>query len=338
MSNNERPGVYTNVSVTGGIIGTGGGKKVGLAAQCEGAATAKCVTGYAEAVSTYGAGSKMAKLAKVLFENGAGLVHCAPVAEDDYESAFALLMKEQDIAFMVCDSADSQVHEAMRQAIELGDEKTKYRLGIVETALTDADELIAAAKAINCEKICLVSHCDSENTGAVAAAVCGVMAAQTDPAVPFNGAEIYGIGGIGENFSDADITALVRGGVMPLETIGGSKMIVRGITTRSETGGVQDNTWREVNTILIVNSIIPEIRDGLRAKFSRAKNTAQTRGAIRTQVIIILEDKLKKEIIDSYGDVIISADEADPTVCIVEFTFAVAHGLNKIELMAYITI
>ncbi|MBR4953667.1 MAG: phage tail sheath subtilisin-like domain-containing protein [Oscillospiraceae bacterium] len=338
MSVNERPGVYTNINVSGGILGSGGGKAVGLAAQCDTAQGVKRVTGYLEAVSAFGASSTMAKLAKVLFENGAGEVYCAAVADGDYEAAFALLMEKSEVKFMICDSADGEVHDAMREAIEKGDEKSKYRLGVVETALSARDEIIAAAKALNCEKICLVSHHDDEMTGAAAAAVCGAFAAQEDPAVPFNGAQLYGIGDIGSNFSDADIAALVQGGVMPLETIGGSKVIVRGITTRSETGGVQDNTWREVNTILIVNSIIPEIRDGLRAKFARAKNTAQTRGAVRTQVTVALEDKRKKEIIDSYGQVSVKADESDPTVCIVEFSFAVAHGMNRIELMAYITV
>jgi len=337
MSVNERPGVYTNVSVSGGILDSGSGKTVGLAAVCA-QGEAKQVTSYLAAVGAYGMNSTMAELAKVLLANGAGSVYCMPVAGDDYAAAFEAMVKRSDIAFIVCDSTDAKVHNAMREALEQGDEKGKYKLGVVETALDGRDELIAAAKAINCEKICLVSHHDDEHAGAAAAAVCGLFASQEDPAVPFNGAQLFGLGDIGENFSDADISLLVQGGVMPLETIGGSKAVVRGITTRSEVGGVQDTTWREVNTVLIVNSIIPEIRDGLRAKFSRAKNTAHTRAAVRTQVIIALEDKLKKEIIDSYGEVGVKADESDPTVCVVEFAFAVAHGMNKIELMAYITV
>ena len=83
---------------------------------------------------------------------------------------------------------------------------------------------------------------------------------------------------------------------------------------------------------------IPSIRRSLRSRFSKTKNTAQTRGAIRSQVIVELESKLRAEVIDSYGDVTVSVCEDDPTVCLVEFSFAVAHGLNQIYLTAHITI
>ena len=51
-----------------------------------------------------------------------------------------------------------------------------------------------------------------------------------------------------------------------------------------------------------------------------------------------LEKKLAAEIIDGYGDVAVTADDDDPTVCRVSFQFAVAHGLNQIYLRAYITV
>ena len=124
----------------------------------------------------------------------------------------------------------------------------------------------------------------------------------------------------------------------PLEAVGGVVSPVRGITTRTTTGGAQDITWRELTTILIVDDVIPTIRSSLRSRFSQTKNTAQTRGAIRSQVIVELESKLRAQIIDSYGEVAVSVYDEDPTVCLVEFSFAVAHGLNQIHLTAHITI
>ena len=113
---------------------------------------------------------------------------------------------------------------------------------------------------------------------------------------------------------------------------------VRGITTRTSTGGVKDATWRELTTILIVDDVIPSIRRSLRSRFSQAKNTLRTRGAIRAQTIVELESKLRAEIIDGYSDVSVSASGDDPSVCLVEFGFSVAHGLNQIYLTAHITI
>ena len=50
-----------------------------------------------------------------------------------------------------------------------------------------------------------------------AAAVAGAIACGADPAVPLNGAELYGIGGLQSVYSDNDIDLLVQGGVTPLE-------------------------------------------------------------------------------------------------------------------------
>ena len=110
------------------------------------------------------------------------------------------------------------------------------------------------------------------------------------------------------------------------------------MTTRTTTGGAADTAWRELTTILVVDEVIPGLRNALRARFSRAKNTPQTRGAIRSQTVMELEKRVSREIIDGYEDVTVTASEDDPTVCLVEFAFTVAHGLNQVWLSAHITV
>lgn len=340
MSYSERPGVYTSYEVSGTLHGQREGGAVALAASATGGTvgTVTAVTDYAAALSAFGGGNLPA-LVKLLLENGAAVIYCCPVFSGDYDTAFAALMAVPEVKYMVCDSRDSAVHGKLKAAIAGGDERCKYRIGVVETGDTTRAALVSDAESLMSERMVLVSHHEAEGTpGAVAAAVCGVMAAERDPAVPLNGAVLHGIGTVGGNFSDADLTLLVRGGVLPLETLGGEISIVRGITTRSKTGGVADGTWREVNTVRIVDTVIPAIRDALRADFARAKNTAQTRGAIRSRVVIELEEYLRREIISGYGDITVAASAADPTVCEVGFGFAVAHGLNIIELSAHITV
>ena len=124
----------------------------------------------------------------------------------------------------------------------------------------------------------------------------------------------------------------------PLESVSGQVGVVRGVTPRTSSGEVEDSTWRELSTILIVDDVIPTLRDSLRSKFRRAKNTAQSRGAIRTQVVLELENKKSREIITDYDQVTVSAHPDDPTVCLVDFTFTVTHGLNQIWLTAHIVI
>ena len=74
------------------------------------------------------------------------------------------------------------------------------------------------------------------------------------------------------------------------------------------------------------------------AGFTRAKNTPQVRGAIRSQVILELEQRKAAEIITDYGEVTVEELADNPTVCLVTFSFTAAHGLNQIWLSAQITV
>ena len=348
MANNERPGVYTGIEVSSAISGSSTGKTVGIAAVSESGTKGECtsISSYGEAVSLYGADCNMTKLIKILLLNGAAGIKAVPAAVDteavtgDYTAAFAVLMEKEDVTVMLCDSRDSEVFEAMKTEIEGASENCKYRIGIAESCGTVA-AAAAKAAALNYERIILVYPAlegIGETMGAAAAALAGIISTGGDPALPVNGAELSGLDNFSKKFSDTDINTLVQAGVTPIESIYGSPSVVRGVTTRTKTAGVTDATWRELTTVLIIDDVIPSVRSALRLKFPRVKNTAQTRGAIRTQVIIELESKLKKETIDSYGAVTAVADESDPTVCNVGFEFAVAHGLNRIILSARISV
>lgn len=340
----ERPGVYTDYSVSGVVRASAGGGAVGLAATAEGGDENRvvAVTDYGAALSAF-TGGNLPALVKILLANGASTVYCVRVetggAETGYAAAFEKLMAAEGIRFMVCDSHDAAVHAAMKKAIEGADERSRYRVGFVESDARERDLLTGRAANLNSERMVLVSHCETGGApGAVAAAVCARAAGESDPALPLNGAILSSLGSIGDNFSDEDLALLVRGGVLPVETSGGAVSIVRGVTTRAETGGVPDAVWRELNTVLIIDEVIPGIRDALRANFSRVKNNARTRGAIRTRVVIELENYLAREIIDGYDSVTAEQSEDDGSVCVVSFGFTVAHGLNIIRLSASITV
>ena len=348
LVNNERPGVYSSISVSGALKGTGTGRSVGVAAIALSGEKGRCyrIDSYGEAVSQFGSGSSLTELIRILVTNGASDIRAVPVAVNtaataaDYQAAFGVLMTLPEVSLMVCDSGDTQVHNGMRIAIAGGAEVCKHRIGIVETGGT-TDEASQRALALNCERMVLLhapQGCAQQNRGQLSAAFAGILAIGGDPALPLNGAELLETGMTAGVFSDTEINTLVRGGVTPIEVSGGRATVIRAVTTKTQTGGAADATWRELSTVLIVDDVIPAIRSELKLRFPRVKNTAQTRGAIRTQVIIQLEEKLKRQIIDGYGSVTAQADADDPTVCRVSFEFSVAHGLNRIYLSANINV
>lgn len=347
----ERPGVYSVYDASAVVTAGRGNKTVGVAAKAVRGTVGEAVilTGYAAGVAAFGedATPGMSTILRLLFSNGAATVAAVRVADEgaltDYEAAFETLGK-QDAQIVVCDSADTAVQQALRTAVETASGQRRERIAVVGGDGDTTAELVTRAAALNSERVVLVGPDALNSAGETlpgvfaAAALAGVLADGGDPAVPLNGAEMAGLGGLVEDYSDNDIDLLVRGGVTPLESVAGVISPVRGITTRTTTGGAADTTWRELTTILIVDDIIPTLRAALRSRFARAKNTARGRSAIRSQVIVELEKKVAAEIIDGYGEVTVTASEEDPTVCLVEFSFAVAHGLNQIYLTVHITV
>ncbi len=349
----ERPGVYSSYDASMVIGASKAAKAVGVAAAASaGAANVPVLlTSYAEGVSVFGEDAAgvcgMSTLLRALYKNGANTVYAVAVemvdGTADYAAAFAAL-EEVEVDVVVCDSADAAVHALLKQSVGRASAARMERIGVVGAQGASAPQLIEHAAALNSERMVLVGGDVLDENGtrvsgvAGAAALAGIVASNGDAATPVNGAALAGLTGVCERYNDAQIDLLVRGGVTPLEMVGGAVSPVRAVTTRTMSGEAADATWRELTTILIVDDVIPGIRNALKSRFVRAKNNAQSRGAIRSQIIIELENKLAAEIIDSYGEVSVSADAEDPTVCVCEFSFAVAHGLNRIYLSAHIKI
>lgn len=348
MSNtvvHEHPGVYSAYDASSVI----GGKKTGrviavAAAAAKGTANeVVTLTSYADGLATFGEDAEgsvgMAAVLRALYENGAALVKAAAVGKtstgaNDYESAFKALEESEGIDVTVCDSTDANVQKKLKESVESASGRQRERIGVVAGGAQEtAAELVEHAAKLNSERMVLVAPGDVRTAAAAAA----IIAAEEDPSVPVNGAVLKGFSTLGARYDDTQIDLLVRGGVTPLEVSAGEVSIVRGITTRTTTGGAADKTWRELTSIRIVDDVIPSLRASLRTRFARSRNTEQTRAAIRSQVIVELENKRAKEIIDSFGEVSVRASEDDATVCVVEFSFAVAHGLNRIYLTAHIT-
>lgn len=334
----ERPGVYSSYDVSSVVSGSAGGKTVGLTALCPTAAAGipVSVTRYEQAVSAFGADSAITALAGLILANGAAAVWAVPVAEESgYAAGFAALEALENIAVTVCDSTSVTVQQALRDSVCAASQARRERIGVVCGADGESvSELVSRAAALNSERMVLTAP----GSVALAAAAAGAIAGERDPAVPLGGATLTGADPVSVTYTDNETDLLIQGGVTPLETVAGVTSVVRGITTRTTTDGSADSTWRELSTILIVDDVIPGVRSSLRSKFRRAKNTEQSRGAIRTQVVVELESRLAREIITGYDNVTAEALDSDPTVCLVSFSFTAAHGLNQIWLTAHITV
>lgn len=341
VTKHERPGVYSSYEASSLTAATAGGGNVAVVAALDKTGLDKYYqwTSFSRAAADVG-DCLLSRMAQMAIRNGAGVVYGIPAGED-YGGAFAVMAELENVGVVVCDSAELSVQQALKTAVQECSAARRERIAVVGGGAKEtAAQLIQRAAALNSERMVLVAPGAGDGSGGAlcAAAAAGAIAGSSDPALPLGGAQLYGLEGLEANYDDSDIDLLVQGGVTPLETLAGACYVVRGVTTRTKTGGAVDATWRELTTILVVDEVIPGIRNALRSKFGRAKNTAQSRGAIRSLVVMELEKRVGREIIDSYEDVTVSALDGDPTVCLVEFAFTVAHGLNQVWLSAHITV
>ena len=346
----QRPGVYSAYDASSLVSGRSAGGVVGLAgvntkAQ---AGMVHLVTRYEQAVTIFGddGDEGMAELIRLALKNGASAVAAVAVAnESGYQAAFDALAAVENIAVVICGSTSQSVQQALRDSVAQASAARMERIAVVAGDVEEGvSALVARAKALNHERVVLTAPGGVDGEGKscsglnVAAAVAGAIAGERDPAVPLGGVELSGLHGLAAHYGDGELDQLILGGVTPLESVGGSVGVVRAVTTRTTTGGSEDATWRELSTIRIVEDVISTLRNALRAKFRRAKNTEQSRGAVRAQVVLELENKRVREIIAGYENVSVTADSEDPTRCLVDFAFTVAHGMNQIWLSAHITV
>lgn len=343
----ERPGVYSSYDASAAVSGATGRKYVGLAVQMsQPAQPVWQISRYEQAVTALSA--RAARLVWLLLNNGAAQVFVYPVEGTDkaaYQTAFDAMAAREDLAVLVCDSTQVEVQQALRDSVCSASSAQRERIAVVGGAVGETvSQLVERAGDINSERVVLTAPgCVDEQGGAdsgvqVAAAVAGAIAGQADPAVPLGGAVLTGLYGLDGRYEDGELDALIRGGVTAVEELSGVVSVVRGVTTRTTTDGAADTTWRNLSSILVVDDVIPAIRNALKSRFRRAKNTAQTRGAIRSQVVLELENKLAREIIAGYDGVSVQQDSQEPTRCLVDFSFTVTHGINQIWLSAHITI
>ena len=346
MEYHERPGVYVEYDMSGSRTSTGGTRVAALAALGTGSDILEIIS-QEKAIQMLGENSQACHMARLMLLCGAGSVLYCPVAAEDegeYEKAAARLLAEKKACVLTTDTENADAMGRICQLLLKNAENGVPCIGVAGLSGAEATALVERAEALNCQRLVLTAGSgktpwDKRYCGTYcAAAMAGLIAGETDPALPLSGTELTGLVGLEERWSEEEIDQLVRAGVTPMEASGTQVSPVRVVTTKTTEGGEPMTLWRELEVVRIVDDVIPGVRELLKNRFARKKNNASTRGAIRSAVAMALEDRVKREIIEGYSDISAEANAEDPTVCNVSFSFTVVHGLGRIFLTAHITV
>lgn len=341
----ERPGIYSDYEASSIVYSNYGNKTVGIVGKSSLNVEGIVYINRAEdAVNTFGEDSPIANLCIIALKNGA--YNIAAIAVDsnspNYQDAFALLSAENNICAVMCDSESLSVHKLLENSVNIASQNAKERIGII--GCSSNENIQTWADNFNNERIVLIAQqpvddkLDRLSSNYIAAALCGIIAKNLDLSSSFNGSELNDINNLSTRLSENDIDTYIKNGITTFEYIDSKVKIIRAVTSRTKTDNITDPTFKELNTILIIDDVISSIRQVLESFIKGSKNNVTTRSAISTQTTIKLEEYLSLNIIDSYNKPKVTTSPNDPSVCIVEVEFTVSRGLNQINISAHIKV
>lgn len=340
----ERPGVYSDYE-SSGLIFSAGGKKVGIIARALGEVGRVYNVGrVSDASAIFGDDNQMTRLCEIALANGAYNIAAVSAGEsgDNYELAFTALESQDGICAVMCDSTDQTTQLLLKKSVVRASENLRERVAII--AAPQGANLKEYTAAFNCERVVIIAqntlddNAQIESSCILTAALAGVIAQNTDPSRSFNGVSLQGISRLESDLSEDDVDLYIRAGVTPFEVIAGRIEIIRAVTSKTTSGTVADRMFKELNTVLVIDDVIRQIRDRLKVMLPSAKNNFTTRSSIASQAILVLQEYLDAAVIDDYAQPSVYASAQDPSVCVLELKFTVSIGLNQIHVSANIMV
>lgn len=343
----QRPGVYSEYTASGVLWGNGKNKDVAIVATNNIAEQNHVyeIKRVSDATTIFGTNGLMVRLCSIALSNGANKIQAVSAGsgtDNEYIEAFAAVKDIDSIGVVICDSEAQSVNTILKNSVVTSSEDGKERIGIISCEESYIESFVSS---INCERILALqqkAYDETDLTTAsgcfLAAALAGIMVNVADPTYSFNSTALSAVNSLNESYTESELDTLLESGIAVFETVAGKIEIIRAVSTRTQTDGVDDLTFHDINTVMIIDDVVISIRNVLENMLATAKNNESTRAAISTQASIELENKKSEGLIEEYSQPDVYQDETDPSICIVELSFTVSHTLNQIDIVAYIKV
>lgn len=348
--NNNRPGVYSRYDISSVLTQS---KSAGYAAVIAVSAQGRkgeavLVESMEEALAAFGADAQNARMTgciQVLLACGVSRIYGVSAGTPgdtaqagDYEECMAALSQVENIWAIVSDAEDT----ASLARIMAGTlSRSENRREAVAFCGVSPDDAAAAASALNCERVVLCTPaCSPLGSGDShpvygAAAMAGLVLSKDDCIHNFNGEQLTAVEKT-EALDEAKIQSLIAAGVTVMEPVNGVTECIRAVTTKTMSGGVSDKSASSLNAILIIDDIIPSLRDSLKRVLRGVRTTSMD--VVASQVAVELAAKQDRGIIEEYQTPRAYPLSSDPSVCVVELSFKAAYVISQIHVVAHIRI
>lgn len=317
------------------------------------------VLGTADADAKFGTNSPISKLVKILISNGVTYMKGiaiegyagSPYASlaEAYAGAMSKTLTDNSVKCVMLDTMDATVIAKLKLHLAQAEAEDLFRYSAIGAIASQTNAQFATLAGVQNDKRIFLSGpnpVDDSNTilgGIYSAAgiISAIMTETADPALPMNGVELLGYGGLERVLLKADKDALVTAGVTPMYVSpSGYPTIFRLVTTYTkDSQAVADPTWQEGTTVFIADDVLETVINTLKVNFKRTKNVARILDAIKTSVIGVLELKNALEIIQNFDKSTVSVikDPNDLYGALIDYEFQVVTPLYNITIKQHLT-
>lgn len=343
--NNQRPGVYSRYDVSSAYAAPRSAAYAAVVARASGGERGvlhsfTSLSALAEAFPPDTGGAALRGCVQILLQSGVSKVYAVAVGPEGYAAALVKTEQLENVGAVVCDAVEAADLAAVKLSAQVSAEALRERVAFCGAA---ADGAAQAAETLNCERVVLCCPAVKQVGGGSAhaaygaAALAGKVLAQGDAAYSFSGEALATVEQP-ETLGESEIQALLAAGVSVLEQSGGAVECVRALTTRTKTGGETDYALRGLNAILCIDDVMRAVRAALKAVLRGGRASGRSLEAIRSQAAVVLADKKSDGVIERYEAPLARIHAEDPTVCVVELAFHVAHVVSQIHVSAHIQV
>ena len=337
MLNNQRPGVFSRVEISGYRTGHGHGTAALLLPCGDEPSGVYKLESCRDVMNALGGNRLAVRCVRLLFEV-AGSVTL--VLAQDADEAIAGLTGV-DARVIVSGFTGTGELTVLRDYVEATSESGRECIafaGIKEpwSALDAAGAVNSGRVVLCCPALALEDAEEGELPRAIygACALAAAVLGAPTPVMNFNGLRLRGLR-VAEQLSEDEIQQLIRGGVCVLENVSKTAEVIRAVTTHTS---AQDGSslLRGLNTVLIIDDVLGSVRGALSSKLSGSGRVSIE--GIRDLVAVGLRQKQDAGIIASFEPPRVRPSPSDPGICLVEISFGVAHQLSQIRLTAFIRV
>ena len=318
------------------------------------------ITGTTDTINIFGSDSIVVSMVKILIMGGVNNINAIVVdipeqgsmtdeeykvaVSDAYDNALMASMDDNTVKVVLLDT--NKCIEQMKTHLALCESNDMFRYSVIlpdNDAVKSQSDYISYAKTIDDDRIFTAGTAIIDKTTAkevdpvLGAAGLGavIMTETSDPALPLNGVQIKGFGGVVRKMLDSEKNMLANNGVTPLYTEGSMPTIFRLVTTN-----VSDKVWQEGTTRFIADHVLESVENTLRASYKRTKNVSRILGdtGIRGTVKSVLQTMNDLEIIENFDESTLTVikDPNDMYGALVDYEIDVVTPLYTITISQHI--